>query len=92
MQVYGGKTLFEQFDTDIQRQIELLCVEIKCILQEGVDLLERRYGIPKEHDTSKESPTTSLLNVSTLTLFYLDAFAQSVNFVWLIGQPIVGSD
>jgi hypothetical protein len=67
--VYGGKTLFEQFDPDIQRQIELLCVEIKSILQEGVDLLERRYGITKEHyDTSKESPTTSLLNVSTLTL------------------------
>lgn len=32
-QVYGGKTLFEQFDPDIQRQIEPLCVEIKSILR-----------------------------------------------------------
>ncbi|KAJ5807341.1 hypothetical protein N7447_010797 [Penicillium robsamsonii] len=30
--VYGGKTLFEQFDPDIQWQIELLCVEISSIL------------------------------------------------------------
>ncbi|KAJ5151045.1 uncharacterized protein N7482_010297 [Penicillium canariense] len=60
--VYGGKTLFEQFDSDIQRQIELLCVEIKSILQESVDLLERRYGI------SRESSTSSLLNVSTSSL------------------------
>ena len=71
--MYGGKTLFEQFDPDIQRQIELLCVEIKSILQEGVDLLERRYGvsrtctISKEDSVCKESPAT-LLNVSTLSL------------------------
>lgn len=72
--MYGGKTLFEQFDPDIQRQIELLCVEIKSILQECVDLLERRYGvsttcsISKEDSVCKESPAISLLNVSTLSL------------------------
>lgn len=60
--MYGGRTLFEQFDPDIQRQIELLCVEIKSILQEGVDLLGRRYGMVKE------SPNSSLQNVSTLSL------------------------
>ncbi|CEJ60904.1 hypothetical protein PMG11_09458 [Penicillium brasilianum] len=65
--VYGDKSLFEQFDPDIQRQIELLCVEIKAILQEGVYLLERRYGVSKECN-SKESSTASLLNVSTLSL------------------------
>ncbi|KAJ5102938.1 hypothetical protein N7532_003467 [Penicillium argentinense] len=50
--VYGGKTLFEQFDPDIQRQIELLCREIKSILQEGVEILERRYGLTRESSAS----------------------------------------
>ncbi|KAK2763148.1 hypothetical protein FQN54_009784 [Arachnomyces sp. PD_36] len=60
--VYGGKTLFEQFDPDIQRQTELLCVEIKSILQEGVELLERRYGL------SQGSTGSSFLNISTSSL------------------------
>jgi hypothetical protein len=50
-QVYGGQTLFDQFNADIQRQIELFCVEIKSILGEAVELLERRYGV-----VSQETP------------------------------------
>lgn len=57
--MYGGKTLFEQFDLDIQRQIELLCVEISSILQEGVTLLKNRYGISRE---PSGSPVLSLLS------------------------------
>ncbi|KAJ5668885.1 hypothetical protein N7462_009955 [Penicillium macrosclerotiorum] len=65
LQVYGGKTLFEQFDSDIQHQIELLWIEIESILQQAVDLLKRRYGLSRESSTSSSS---SFLNVSTASL------------------------
>ncbi|KAL2846887.1 hypothetical protein BJY01DRAFT_213151 [Aspergillus pseudoustus] len=59
--VYGGKTLFEQFDQDIQKQIVLFAGEIESILQEGISLLERRYGMspdPKLPDArGRSSPS-----------------------------------
>ncbi|KAJ0414706.1 hypothetical protein BJY00DRAFT_305397 [Aspergillus carlsbadensis] len=47
--VYGGKTLFEHFDPDVQSQIELLFAEVESILREAVNLLERRYGVSGSH-------------------------------------------
>jgi hypothetical protein len=69
-QIYGGKTLFEQFDADIQTQIELLFGELKSILQEGYELLERRYGV--KSDASNTGPahvqtSSNLSFASTLT-------------------------
>jgi len=60
--------LFEQFDEDIQRQIELLLGQLKSILQEGCDLLERRYGAKDTNSiTSPPRPTlTNLSSASTL--------------------------
>ncbi|KAL3444375.1 hypothetical protein BJX65DRAFT_319991 [Aspergillus insuetus] len=55
---YGGRTLFEQFDQDIQKQILLFAAEIESILREGIGLLERRYGMspdPKSPDTKGRS-------------------------------------
>ena len=52
--------MFEQFDEDIQRQIELLLGQLKSILQEGCDLLERRYG-------AKDTSSTTLPLGHTLT-------------------------
>lgn len=51
--------MFEQFDVDIQKQIELLLGQLKSILQEGCDLLERRYGVTKPTTPPLSSvPTT----------------------------------
>ncbi|KAL4902357.1 hypothetical protein BDW74DRAFT_186888 [Aspergillus multicolor] len=65
--VYGGKTLYEQFNPNVQSQIELLFAEVESILREGVDLLERRYGVSKASATrstggSSASLLTSLPN------------------------------
>ncbi|KAK2807869.1 hypothetical protein FQN50_005258 [Emmonsiellopsis sp. PD_5] len=57
--VYGGKTLFDQFDTDIQHQIELMCTEVKSILHEAVEVLERRYGVSEASDPSRGATTLS---------------------------------
>ncbi|KAK2742777.1 hypothetical protein FQN55_007720 [Onygenales sp. PD_40] len=57
--VYGGKTLFDQFDTDIQQQIELMCTEVKSILHEAVEVLERRYGVSDASDSSRGAPALS---------------------------------
>lgn len=64
--VYGNKCLFEQFEPDIQKQIQLLLGPLKGILQEGCDLLERRYGVA-EPSPGLVSPTSSLSLASTIT-------------------------
>jgi Prion-inhibition and propagation len=67
-QVYGNKTLFEQFEPDIQKQIQLLLGPLKGILQEGCDLLERRYGVHEQQQQYALLPQTSNLSLaSTLT-------------------------
>ncbi|KAH8745421.1 hypothetical protein BGZ57DRAFT_778237, partial [Hyaloscypha finlandica] len=42
--IYGGETLFEQFEEDVQVQIKILLVQLKAILLEGFDLVHGRYG------------------------------------------------
>jgi hypothetical protein len=64
--VYGNKTLFEQFEPDIQKQIQILLGPLKGILQEGCDLLERRYGVG-EANAGLVSQTSNLSLASTLT-------------------------
>jgi hypothetical protein len=64
--VYGNRTLFEQFEPDIQKQIQLLLGPLKGILQEGCDLLERRYGVG-EPSPGLVSQTSNLSLASTLT-------------------------
>ena len=64
--VYGNKTLFEQFEPDIQKQIQLLLGPLKGRLQEGCDLLERRYGVSEEQ-FGLVSQTSNLSVASTLT-------------------------
>ncbi|KAL2871163.1 uncharacterized protein BJX67DRAFT_218534 [Aspergillus lucknowensis] len=55
--VYGGRTLFEQFEPDVQGQIDLLFAEIQSILREAVDLLERRYSV----SSSRTSPSIPVI-------------------------------
>ena len=64
--IYGNKTLIEQFEIDIQKQIQLLLGPLKGILQEGCDLLERRYGV-SEQSPGLVSQTSNLSLASTLT-------------------------
>lgn len=64
--VYNNKTLFEQFEPDIQKQIQLLLGPLKGSLQEGCDLLERRYGVG-EAAVGLVSQTSDLSLASTLT-------------------------
>ncbi|KAJ5178875.1 hypothetical protein N7492_002085 [Penicillium capsulatum] len=52
--IYGGRSLFEEFDADIQQQICLLCEEIESILKQGIKILERRYGVTRE-DPNEDS-------------------------------------
>ncbi|KAF1993521.1 hypothetical protein P154DRAFT_582720 [Amniculicola lignicola CBS 123094] len=42
--VYGGVTLFENFDEDVQSQIKVFLGRLVHMLQEALDLLESRYG------------------------------------------------
>lgn len=67
--VYGDKTLFEQFEPDIQKQIQLLLGPLKGILQEGCDLLERRYGVvePNAGAPALVSQTSNLSLATTIT-------------------------
>ena len=65
--IYNNQTLFEQFEPDIQKQIQLLLGPLKSILTEGCDLLERRYGVATDPQTALLSQTSSLSLASTLT-------------------------
>lgn len=65
--IYGNNTLIEQFDSDIQKQIQLLLGPLKGVLQEGCDLLERRYGVGGEPSAGLVSQTSNLSIASTLT-------------------------
>ncbi|KAI9773189.1 MAG: hypothetical protein M1840_008310 [Geoglossum simile] len=62
--VYGGRTLFEQFDEDVQDQIKIFLVQLHGILHEGFDLLDRRYG-----SVSSNDPNSRITHPSTLSLF-----------------------
>jgi hypothetical protein len=65
--IYGNRTLFEQFELDIQKQIQLLLGPLKGRLQEGCDLLERRYGVGDSPGLVLVSQTSNLSLASTLT-------------------------
>ena len=41
---YGGQSLFQQFDEDVQDQVRIYLGELVNILREAHDLLNRRYG------------------------------------------------
>ena len=70
-QIYKGKTLFEQFEDDVQEQIRILLQQLKAILFEGFDLLNRRYGTSgsaeKQHRRTPSTSTTVSLLLSPST-------------------------
>jgi hypothetical protein len=57
--------LFEQFDSDVQTQIELLLGQGKATLQEGCDLLERRYRASAKHSALIDSDLQPVFPVSS---------------------------
>lgn len=63
--------MFEQFDPDVQTQIELLLGQGKATLQEGCDLLERRYRASAKHsaliDNNLQLVSPASSNLSTAT-------------------------
>ncbi|RYP44849.1 hypothetical protein DL768_008748 [Monosporascus sp. mg162] len=70
---YGGKSLFEQFDTDVQDQIHILLEEAAGVLDQAYQLLYRRQqAAAKDKDAKMPkhpcSPTPSNSIFSSLTL------------------------
>jgi hypothetical protein len=71
LQIYKGKTLFEQFEEDVQEQIRILLQQLKATLFEGFDLLNRRYGTTgstcssKHHNRSPSPDASSMLSIPT---------------------------
>lgn len=92
MQTYHGRSLFEQFDPDIQTQIELLLGQSRAILQEGCDILERRYGTKRLGQdpslTGSSSPVplqTTPASASHLTRANAPSFRRSSSTsVWTL--------
>ncbi|KAF2248889.1 hypothetical protein BU26DRAFT_308653 [Trematosphaeria pertusa] len=60
--IYGGLTLFENFDDDVQQQIKVFLGRLVHMLKEALDLLESRYG--NNEAAKKPSMTTSLSSLS----------------------------
>ncbi|KAF2866395.1 hypothetical protein BDV95DRAFT_584646 [Massariosphaeria phaeospora] len=52
--IYGGLTLFQNFDADVQEQIKVFLGRLVHMLTEAIDLLENRYGTSIE---ATKSPT-----------------------------------
>ena len=66
--IYAGQTLFEQFDEDVQNQVNLLLVEAVGVLGEARDLLQRRYGSSEDHTSlSPVISNVSLCGTTTLS-------------------------
>lgn len=66
--IYAGQTLFEQFDEDVQNQVNLLLVEAVSVLGEARDLLQRRYGSSEDRTSlSPEMSNVSLYGTTTLS-------------------------
>lgn len=63
--VYGGHTLFEEFDEDSQEQIKLFLLEPVGKLHEGVELLQRRYK-HSDNDSLKSPSTDNFTLFSSL--------------------------
>jgi hypothetical protein len=64
-QIYKGRTLFEQFEDDVQEQIRILLQQLKAILFEGFDLLNRRYGTAGSAEKQlSRTPSTSSSSIT----------------------------
>ncbi|KAH8672049.1 hypothetical protein BGZ60DRAFT_504986 [Tricladium varicosporioides] len=84
--IYKGKTLFEQFEEDVQEQIRILLQQLKAILFEGFDLLNRRYGTTGSTGSSKHHNRTSSAGASSL----LSTSTSNSSFT-LVGSTLSGS-
>lgn len=61
---YRGKSLFEQFDIDVQKQILILLEEASDVLLQAHQLLHRRQGLSKEPELKSIPSSHSLLSTS----------------------------
>ena len=53
--VYGGQSLFEQFDEDVQDQIKISLARLVNVLEGACDILKGRYGSPARLGTTSSS-------------------------------------
>ncbi|KAF2012844.1 hypothetical protein BU24DRAFT_374656 [Aaosphaeria arxii CBS 175.79] len=60
--IYGGVTLFDNFDDDVQQQVKIFLGRLVHMLQEALDLLESRHG-----SEDKKSPALTS-NMSQLSI------------------------
>ncbi|KAH8777026.1 hypothetical protein F5882DRAFT_503016 [Hyaloscypha sp. PMI_1271] len=67
--IYGGETLFQQFEPDVQEQIRIKLRQLKTILGEVTELLEQRYRSKSSADKSnRASSSTSSIDKETALL------------------------
>ncbi|KAI9720883.1 MAG: hypothetical protein M1812_002722 [Candelaria pacifica] len=66
-EAYGGQSLYEQFDEELQDQVMLWLVELKGVLQEAHHLLDGRY-VHTIAPTSLTSSSLSPISASTTDL------------------------
>ena len=70
-QVYGGHTLFEQFEEDVQEQIQSFLGQLVGILSQAYQLLTHRYGSSSSasgpSDVLPSLPSSSNLSNTSLT-------------------------
>ncbi|KAF2202012.1 hypothetical protein GQ43DRAFT_471252 [Delitschia confertaspora ATCC 74209] len=60
--IYGGVTLFESFDIDVQQQIKIFLSRLVHILREAFELLENRYGSCDPLRSPSPDPLSSKLH------------------------------
>ena len=80
-QVYGGRTLFEQFDEDVQEQIQNFLHQLVGILSQAYQLLAHRYGSSSsanDPDVLLSLPSSSNLSSSSLTSTLKESASPSV--------------
>ncbi|KAH6898223.1 hypothetical protein B0T10DRAFT_555557 [Thelonectria olida] len=54
--IYGGKTMFEQFDSEVQNQIQVFFEQARGVIDEAFQILSRRVG---KTDANKDQPESS---------------------------------
>ncbi|OCK87100.1 uncharacterized protein K441DRAFT_671229 [Cenococcum geophilum 1.58] len=63
--IYGGKSLFEQFDTDVQDQIHIFLEQASDVLDQAYQLLNRRQDVyPKGREPKRAATPTLLVSIS----------------------------
>ncbi|KAF2813270.1 uncharacterized protein BDZ99DRAFT_486568 [Mytilinidion resinicola] len=64
-QPYGGQTLFDQFDGEIQNQIQIFLEELVGVIEEAYQILKRRHGsLPKATAVESQYSLVKPSNIS----------------------------